>query len=353
MRGAVENRWRRGAMGRYGVGMIRTFVCNAEEHELKKDVAWAQAGSVASEGKGVVWVDLEKATLEEAREVLEGIFHFHPLAIEDCIEPGSAPKVEEYNPGPEDKFGAHLFIVMHAVDYSRRDGKFATSELNLFLGKNYLVTYHDTPLRSVAQAVERLDKDPGRAGQAADRLAHLLLDTLVENYKPALDELTQEISSLEDRALQGAPEQETLNQLLGLKKEVWRLTRTIGPQSDVLERLASGDFKLIRPRLLPYYRDVSGELDHIAQMAQGYADALTGIMQVSLSLSANRTGEIVKLLTLITVLTTPLMIIGTWYGMNFKDMPELQWEHGYAVAAAVMVMSTAATYWYFRKKKWL
>jgi magnesium transporter len=332
--------------------MIRMLVFDGEGHEPRKDVALGQAASLMAEGKAVVWIDLEKPGLGEAREVLEGVFHFHPLAIEDCIEPGSAPKVEEYEPGREDKFAPHLFIVVHAVDYSRRDGKFATSELNLFLGKNFLVTYHDAPLRPMAQAEERLGREPGRAGLGADWLAHLLLDALVENYKPALDELSAEVSSLEERALQASPGQQIMNEMVGLKKEVWRLTRTIGPQSDVLERLASGDFKLIRPRLLPYYRDVSDDLEHIAQMAHGYADALTGIMQISLSLSSNQTGDVVKILTLITVLTTPLMMIGTWYGMNFKDMPELQWAHGYVVAAAAMLLSTGATYWYFRKKKW-
>ena len=91
---------------------------------------------------------------------------------------------------------------------------------------------------------------------------------------------------------------------------------------------------------------------HIGEVAHGYADSLTGILQVYLNMSSNQTGEVVKLLTLITVITTPLMMIGTWYGMNFQHMPELTWQHGYLFAALVMVVSTGATYWYFRKKKW-
>ena len=101
------------------------------------------------------------------------------------------------------------------------------------------------------------------------------------------------------------------------------LRQIIGPQREVLGKFAQGEFKLVRPHLVPYFRDVYDALFHIGELAQSYTDSLTGILQVYLNMSSNQTGEVVKLLTLITVITTPLMMIGTWYGMNFKDMPEL------------------------------
>jgi magnesium transporter len=130
------------------------------------------------------------------------------------------------------------------------------------------------------------------------------------------------------------------------------LRRIIGPQREVLSRFAQGEFKLVRPKLVPYFRDIYDTLFHIGELAQGYTDSLTGILQVYLNMSSNQTGEVVKLLTLITVITTPLMMIGTWYGMNFKDMPELEAKHAYPIAAIMMVLSTAATYLYFRMRKW-
>ena len=126
----------------------------------------------------------------------------------------------------------------------------------------------------------------------------------------------------------------------------------MGPQREVLARFARGEFKLIRPHLVPYYRDVYDALFHISELAQSYTDSLTGILQVYLNMSSNQTGEVVKLLTLITVITTPMMMVGTWYGMNFPHMPELSWQHGYLVAGIVTTVSTALTYWYFKRKKW-
>jgi magnesium transporter len=149
------------------------------------------------------------------------------------------------------------------------------------------------------------------------------------------------------------PTQQTLNQILLVKKEVLHLRQIIGPQREVLARFARGEFKLIRTHLVPYYRDVYDALFHISELAQGYTDTLTGILQVYLNMSSNRTGEVVKLLTMITVITTPLMMVGTWYGMNFKYMPELDWKYGYFGALALTLLATVATYWYFKKKKWL
>lgn len=299
-----------------------------------------------------LWVDLENPTPEETKLVLDDVFHFHPLSVEDCVMVSPSPKVEEYVPKEDDRFSPYLFMVIHAVDYSRKDGVFATSELNFFLGRNFLVTFHEVPLRSVTATAERCVKSTVNIARAPDRVAHTLLDLLVDNYKPALDELSLEIAELEQTVLQ-SPTQQTLNKIIQIKKEVLHLRQIIGPQREVLARFARGEFKLIRAHMVPYYRDVYDGLFHISEMAQNYADSLTGILQVYLNMSSNQTGEVVKLLTLITVITTPLMMIGTWYGMNFGDqMTEMKWPHAYHAAVVITLVTTVATYVYFKLKRW-
>jgi magnesium transporter len=331
--------------------MIRSLVFTTQGRLHSRDIDMFLMPTLLSDTNLFLWVDLENPTPEETKQVLEEVFHFHPLSIEDCVAASPSPKVDEYSPKEEDHFAPYLFIVIHAVDYSREDGVFATSELDFFLGRNFLVTYHAGPLRTVALTEERAVKASTQFARAPDRVAHTLLDCIVDNYKPALDGLSVEIAELEQQALQH-PTQQTLNKILQVKKEVLHLRQIIGPQREVLARFAGGEFKLIRAHLVPYYRDVHDALAHISEQAQGYADTLTGILQVYLNMSSNRTGEIVKLLTLITVITTPLMMVGTWYGMNFKHMPELDWRYGYCAALAFTLLATAATFWYFRKKKW-
>ena len=109
---------------------------------------------------------------------------------------------------------------------------------------------------------------------------------------------------------------------------------------------------MIRPHLVPYYRDVYDGLFHISELAQGYTDSLIGILQVYLNMSSNQTGEVVKLLTVITVITTPLTLVGTWYGMNFQRMPEYHWKYGYELAMGLTVVSTGLIIWWFKHRKW-
>ncbi|MEO7297478.1 MAG: magnesium/cobalt transporter CorA [Verrucomicrobiota bacterium] len=331
--------------------MIRSFAFTTQGKLHTADIGMFLMPTLLADTNLFLWVDLEKPTPEEAKFLLEDVFHFHPLSIEDCIAVSPSPKVEEYQPKENDRFAQYLFMVIHAVDYNRKDGIFGTSELNFFLGKNFLVTYHEVPLRSIQSTEERCLKGTMHVARAPDRVAHTLLDAIVENYKPALDELALEISEVEQEAL-ATPSKETLNRIIQIKKEVLHLRQIIGPQREVLARFARGEFKLIRAHLVPYYRNVYDSLFHISELAQNYTDSLTAILQVYLNMSSNQTGEVVKLLTLITIVTTPLMMVGTWYGMNFKDMPELDARHAYPIAIAVTGVGTIATYLYFKKRKW-
>jgi magnesium transporter len=332
--------------------MIRSFAFTTQGKLHSENIELFLMPTLLADTNLFLWVDLENPTPEETKFMLEDVFHFHPLSVEDCVMVTPSPKVEEYSPKEEDRFATYLFIVIHAVDYSRKDGVFATSELNFFLGKNFLVTYHDAPLRSVQATADRCLKSTVHVARAPDRVAHTLLDSIVENYKPALDELALEISELEDSVLQRSDRQ-TLNRIIQIKKEVFHLRQIIGPQREVLARFARGEFKLIRAHLVPYYRDVHDGLFHISELAQSYTDSLTGILQVYLNMASNQTGEVVKLLTLITVITTPATVIGTWYGMNFRNMPELDHSYAYYMVLSITGVTTVMTYLYFRRRGWL
>lgn len=331
--------------------MIRSFAFTNQGKLHTQNIDMFLMPTLLADTNLFLWVDLENPTPEESKFVLEDVFHFHPLSVEDCVMVSPSPKVEEYSPKEGDLFAQYLFMVIHAVDYSRKDGVFATSELNFFLGKNFLVTYHDVPLRSIQHTEERCLKSNVHVARAPDRVAHTLLDAIVENYKPALDELSLEIAEVEQQALQN-PSKETLNRIFQIKKEVLHLRQIIGPQREVLARFAKGEFKLIRPHLVPYYRDVYDALFHISELAQNYTDSLTGILQVYLNMSSNQTGEVIKVLTLFTIITTPMMMVGTWYGMNFEHMPELKPQGAYWIIILITAISTGATFLYFKKKKW-
>src|SRR5688572_30533890 len=208
--------------------MIHSLAFTTQGRLHSRNIEMFLMPTLLSDTNLFLWIDLENPTPEETKFVLEDLFRFHPLSIEDCVMVSSAPKVEEYQPKEDDKFAPYLFMVIHAVDYSRKDGVFATNELNFFLGKNFLVTYHEGPLRSVSLTEDRAVKGTMHIARAPDRVAYNLLDAIVDNYQPALEELSLEIAELESEALQH-PSKKTLGRILQVKKLVVHLRQLIGP----------------------------------------------------------------------------------------------------------------------------
>jgi magnesium transporter len=291
----------------------------------------------------IIWVDLDNPTDEEIKAILESLFQFHPLAIEDCITPSPLPKIEDYE--------TYLFMVTHAVDYSRTD-KFASTELDLFLGKEFLVTFHRTPLRSVAALTERLAKNAGPGPRGPDRLAHSLLDLLVDNYTPMLGELHGELEEIEEFVLSKDSSKEFVSDLLQVRKDFTRLRHIVRPQREIIERLARGDSKMIRATLLPYFRDLRDNLVRLEDTALGYHERLMMAFDIYLNKAAFEANEGIKFLTALTAITLPAVLVGGWYGMNFDHMPELRSPHGYLYASAFTLVSTILMAIYLKKKKW-
>jgi magnesium transporter len=324
--------------------MIQSFVFN--DGKLVASNLDSDALRLVRADKGLlIWVNLFAPSPEEAASILEDVFSFHPLAIEDCLAASRYPKIEDY----ED----YLYLVMHAVVFSRED-QFRTTELDLFIGKSFLVTHHAEPLATVTSAIERIQKNPASITRGMDRLAHFLLDTMVDAYQPVLADLTSEIGTLEDTVfLSRNREQTVISEFRARKKELTDLQQIVRPQRDVANRLARGEFKLIRPVLLPYFRDLLGNLNRIETSATSLSDQLYMTLDVFLNKASYETNEIIKILTLLTALTTPTVLIGTWYGMNFTDMPELHLPYAYPVAAAVTALSTAGLVVWLRRKHWL
>lgn len=321
--------------------MIRSFVFS-DGKLVGRDLEPEALRLIRSDPGLILWVDLEAPTAEEARSLLESTFGFHALAIEDCVAPDSLPKVEDYE--------SYLFIVTHAVDFNRTD-KFQTTELDLFLGADFLVTYHARPLRSIEATVDRFTKNLGQP-RGADRICHLVLDNLVDNYQPVLDELRRELDEIEDKAISRAGES-LIGELIEVRGEISLLRQIIRPQREVIARVGSGESKVVRAKMLPYFRHLRDNLTRIDETAAGYADRLLLCFDLHLNRSANEANEGIKVLTALTAITLPCLLIGTWYGMNFEDMPELQHPFGYEIVLGVTVILTLAITWWIRRKRWL
>ena len=323
--------------------MIRSFVFS-EGKLASQDLAIEALRLVRADKGLILWIDLDNPTDEEIKTILEGVFEFHPLTIEDCVTPSSLPKIEDY----ED----YLFLVMHAVDFTRAD-KFATTEIDLFIGKDYLVTFHRTALRSVQGAIDRVTKGAGFLARGPDRLAHTVLDLLVDLYNPVMTELALELEEIEESVLtKESSSKAFMAEILKVRGDFSQLRAIAGPQREVIERLARGENKLIRPVMLPYFRDLRDNLARLDAVGASYHERLMMAFDIFLNKAAFEANEGIKFLTAITALTLPAVVVGGWYGMNFENMPELHTPHGYRNAFIITVVLTALMVVYLKRKKW-
>lgn len=322
--------------------MIRSFVFS--DGKLVGQDLETEAMRIVRADKGLhLWIDLDDPSSEEIKLILENVFQFHPLAIEDCVAPSSLPKVEDYDD--------HLFIVTHAVDLSQTE-RFTTTELDLFLGKEFLVTFHRKPLRSINWLVERVTKATGVIARGPDRLAHDVLDQLIERYTPVLDEVRSKIEHIEARVLKEHAENLTAD-LLSIRSELAALRQIVRPQRDVINRLAHGDTKIIRALMLPYFRDLRDSLIRQEETLSTLGDALLVSFDLFLNKSASQANEGIKVLTALTAITMPPILFGTWYGMNFEHMPEIASPYGYWVSLGVMLVSTLGMFLWCRRRGWI
>lgn len=297
--------------------------------------------SLRAEPGVMIWVDLATPNEEEIKQVLQDIFAFHPLAIEDCVADTPLPKLEDYN--------EYLYLVMHAVDYSHT-AHFTTTELDIFLGKSFLVTFHRQPLKSVEAALDRFRREPATLVRGPDRFLQVILDLMVEAYQPALVQLRKNLERMEEGALRDIAAEELFPQVIALRKDLSNLRKIVRPQREIAAELAQGKGRFIRAHIAPYLRDLTGELVRIETQATAWAEQVVLSFRIYLNKSGYQANQGIRVLTALTAITLPAVIVGGWYGMNFDAMPEL--THGYTWAIGGTLSTTLLMVLFLKQKKW-
>lgn len=323
--------------------MLHILSYSAKEG-LREPSASELPALLADTGRGrVVWVDLENPNASETA-LLSDVFRFHPLAIEDCLSFVPNPKIDDYND--------YLYIVLHGINAEAlKKNKLETHDLDIFLGPNYLVTFHKGFFRSVANVMERCRKNPSIMGKDPESLMHKIIDGLVDNYLPIMDELEDKIDVAEKEIFK-RPREATPKRLLELKKDVLYLRRVTHPQREVLRQLSNGEYAQICTECRFHFKDVYDHIFMVSELIESYRDAISGAMEVYLSMVSNRLNEVMKVLTVIATIMMPLTVITGVYGMNFQRMPMLDSPYGFSMVIGLMGAVSVGMLFYFRKKGW-
>jgi magnesium transporter len=290
------------------------------------------------------WIDLEDPTVKEAT-ILEDPFHFHPLAIEDCLSEVHHPKVDDYE--------AYIFAILHGIRFDAPTDSFITRELDIFLGRNFVITHHRGPMRSITSAREQCGKNLQAAmPKGVDFLLHQILDQMFEHYFPNLDAIEDKIQLVQVEVFEN-PTRETLDRIFVLKRDAMHLRRICTPQREIIHRLSRGEFRAISPKAAIYFRDIYDNLYRIVDASYAYQDMIQGTLDAYLTAVSNRLNETMKRLTVIGAVFAALTVITGVYGMNFEYMPELKMRYGYLGVWILMAAVTSGLLWYFKKKEWI
>jgi magnesium transporter len=290
------------------------------------------------------WLDFEDPTVKEAT-ILEDPFHFHPLAIEDCLSEVHHPKLDDYE--------EYVFLILHGIRFDAPTDNFITRELDIFLGRNFLITHHQGPMRSISTTRDLCAKGlVASFVRGADFLLHQILDQMFEHYFPNLDAIEDKIQLIQVEVFEN-PNRETLDRIFGLKRDVMHLRRICTPQREIVNRLARGEFKTISARAAVYFRDIYDNLYRIVDASFQYQDLVQGTLDAYLSAVSNRLNETMKRLTVAGAVFAALTVITGVYGMNFEHMPELKWRYGYLMVWFIMAGATAGLIYFFKKKEWI
>ena len=298
-----------------------------------------QVKSSYDSGAGLLWVDTSETSNEDG-QFIDRVFHFHPLAIEDCISTTiHSPKVDD--------FGDYIFIIVHGVNYAVESEVVETAELAIFLGKNYVVSNHSYPLLSV-EAVKQLVEHDGRPmRRSADFLAYSIVDTLVDNVLPTVDKMTEIAEDIEEEVVH-KPQQPTLEAILKLKRSAVHLHRVMAPQREALNRISRGDFELVGEEAKIFYRDIYDHIVRIDDLNQTVRDMTDNALATYMSSVSNKQNEVMKILSIVAAIFLPLGLLTGIFGMNFVNMPELGVSWGYYAVLGFIgfaILSVIGLFW--------
>ena len=337
--------------------MLTVFI-KRPDGSISNDTSTQSLVAAVRDPKTVFWLDMAKPTDEELG-LLDEVFGFHPLAIEDTIQYSQRPKIESYNHVGDACNQGYFYMVIHGPDLQTFREKLRTKEIDMFVSERYLVTAHDEEMKTINDLVNRakidarLVLDPG-----IDMLLHSILDHLTDAYMPILDYLQEALDDLEDRAL-NEPVQELLHEISHKKRELLNLRRIVGPQREVLAQLTRGEVPFIRLETRTYMRDVQDHLVRTVETVELYRDLVLGARDIYLSSVSNNLNQIMKTLTIITVIALPMTVVTSFFGMNFDDqeIPGWHWllktPAGFFLSMGFIILMIGFLLYLFRRNKWI
>jgi len=316
---------------------------------VRTDIASADFARLTRNRNGLLWIDFSAEPDSSALPILQD-FGFHPLAIQDALQQTHSPKIDDW--------GEYLYIVLNYLRMTDESAAWETDidEVDIFLGKNYVITHHDFPIASLDGVWETAQRDPRYSRDGADHLLYKIMDAVVMDYMPVIEKIDAEIDFIED-AIFGNPGGNTLEKLFTLKRALLAMRRILLPQRETLNKMARDDYAVIDKKDRIFFRDIYDHLVRLHDLNESLRDLVGGALDTYLSALNNRMNEVMKTLTIITTLFMPLTFVTGFFGMNFfaANPPYENWTLPAVFYAmlTLMALTPAMMYLWMRRRTWV
>ncbi len=290
-----------------------------------------------------VWLDLQNPQ-DDDLQLLREEFQFHPLSIEDATRHHERPKLEA--------FESYYFMVFYALRYDQAARRLISKPIGLFIGSNYLVSVHYGAIITIDETIKRWQSNTAEFGNDGGALLYALLDAIVDDYFPVIDALAEHVEVIEEQIFARFSE-DALQEVFGLKRDLLGVRRVVAPERDVLNVLIRREVPIFERNTILYLQDIYDHIVRITDSIDTYRDLLSSALDAFLSVQSNRLNQIVKILTITSIVLMSDALIAGIYGMNFDFIPELHWTFGYPFALGLMVVISTGLILFFRRQKWL
>jgi magnesium transporter len=313
-----------------------------QEGKKLADIPVAEISDYLQRPDCFVWVALKDADPAELSEMQEE-FDLHELAVEDARHGHQRPKIEEY--------GSSLFAVVHTVELV--DGELKVGEIDIFVGKNYILSVRNGSQQSFSSVRARCEHEPQQLEKGPAFVLYALIDAVVDRYFPVIEALELELETIEDQIFSQNAQRANIERLYQLKRKVTALKHATSPLMDAMGRLFGGRVPPICANTQEYFRDVYDHLSRINTSIDAVRDTTGTAIQVNLSMVSIEENEVNKRLAAwAAIFAVTTAFVGIW-GMNFEVMPELKWKYGYPLALGIVATVCGALYYRFKRLGWL
>lgn len=316
----------------------------SEDYCMHRQVLGIEDCKQYKEKESITWINIDGLHDVRLIESTGKLFDIHPLVLEDILHTGQRPKIEV--------FDDYVFLVLRMISYDEEKETVAEEQLSIVLGENYVISFQEKPGNVFDPIRERIIQGKARIRRKkADYLTYALLDAVVDNYFHVLDKLEKKLEELDEEIFENSSP-ETFRKTGALKKEIMLLRKSIWPLREIVSAITKDEYDLIDESNHVYYRDVYDHIIQVNDILDNFREMISTMHDTYMNIVNNRMNEIMKLLTVIATIFIPLTFIAGIYGMNFRYMPELEWQWGYFGVLGVMVLLAGSMIVYFRRKNW-